>query len=125
MRMSVHELIQAKWTETIHEEWIVAVLRTRTDLTRSQLDHTRQLMDRQASPTLEELGLQIRMTNGTVQLLTGRIQNEKLSAFIADCVPGSSGAGELSQAGLEVHSCIAFKQPISQGEIDQIFGGCR
>ena len=79
----------------------------------------------EASPTLDALGLQIRMTNGTVQLLTGRIQNEKLSAFIADCVPGSSGAGELSQAGLEVHSCIAFKQPISQGEIDQIFGGCR
>ena len=71
---------------------------------------------------LEALGLQIRMTNGTVQLLTGRIQNEKLSAFIADCVPASSGAGELSQAALEVLSCIAFKQPISQGEIDQIFG---
>ena len=76
----------------------------------------------EAGPTLEALGLQIRMTNGTVQLLTGRIQNEKLSAFIADCVPASSGAGELSQAVLEVLSCIAFKQPISQGEIDQIFG---
>ena len=38
----------------------------------------------EAGPPLEALGLQIRMTNGTVQLLTGRIQNEKLSAFIAD-----------------------------------------
>jgi chromosome segregation and condensation protein ScpB len=28
----------------------------------------------------------------------------------------------LTQAALEVLSCIAFKQPISQGEIDQIFG---
>ena len=50
----------------------------------------------EASPTLEALGLQIRMTNGTVQLFTGRIQNEKLSAFIAECVPASSGAGELT-----------------------------
>ena len=76
----------------------------------------------EASPTLEALGLQIRMTNGTVQLFTGRIQNEKLSAFIAECVPASSGAGELTQAALEVLSCIAFKQPVSPGEIDQIFG---
>ncbi len=30
--------------------------------------------------------------------------------------------GELSPAALEVLACIAFKQPISQGEIDQIFG---
>ena len=33
-----------------------------------------------------------------------------------------SGAGELTPATLEVLSCIAFKQPVSQGEIDQIFG---
>jgi chromosome segregation and condensation protein ScpB len=45
-----------------------------------------------------------------------------LSAFIAERVPASSGAGEMTQAALEVLSCIAFKQPISQGEIDQIFG---
>ena len=76
----------------------------------------------EAGPTLEALGLQMRMTNGAVQLLTGRIQNEKLSAFIADCVPASSGAGELTQPALEVLSCIAFKQPVTQGEIDQIFG---
>ncbi len=55
-------------------------------------------------------------------MFTGRIQKEILSAFIAERVPASSGAGELTQAVLEVLSCIAFKQPISQGEIDQIFG---
>jgi chromosome segregation and condensation protein ScpB len=76
----------------------------------------------EASPSLETLGLQIRLTNGTAQMFTGRIQNEMLSAFIAERVPASSGAGELTQAALEVLSCIAFKQPISQGEIDQIFG---
>ena len=76
----------------------------------------------EASPALETLGLQIRLTNGTAQMFTGRIQNEMLSAFIAERVPASNGAGELTQAALEVLSCIAFKQPISQGEIDQIFG---
>jgi chromosome segregation and condensation protein ScpB len=76
----------------------------------------------EASPGLEALGLQIRLTNGTAQMFTGRIQNEMLSAFIAERVPASSGAGELTQAALEVLSCIAFKQPVSQGEIDQIFG---
>ena len=76
----------------------------------------------EASPALETLGLQIRLTNGTAQMFTGRIQNEMLSAFIAERVPASGGAGELTQAALEVLSCIAFKQPVSQGEIDQIFG---
>ena len=76
----------------------------------------------EASPALESLGLQIRLTNGTAQMFTGRIQNEMLSACIAERVPASSGAGELTQAALEVLACIAFKQPISQGEIDQIFG---
>ncbi len=76
----------------------------------------------EACPALEILGLQIRLTNGTAQMFTGRIQNEMLSAFIAERVPASSGAGELTQAALEVLSCIAFKQPVTQGEIDQIFG---
>ncbi len=56
----------------------------------------------EASPALETLGLQIRLTNGTAQMFTGRIQNELLSTFIADRVPASSGAGELTQAALEV-----------------------
>ncbi len=76
----------------------------------------------EASPTLETLGLQIRLTNGTAQIFTTRIQNEMLSAFIAEKLPASSGAGELTDAALEVLSCIAFKQPISQAEIDQVFG---
>ncbi len=35
---------------------------------------------------------------------------------------GAGGVGKLTPAALEVLACIAFKQPISQGEIDQIFG---
>jgi predicted nucleic acid-binding protein len=45
MRMAVHDLISARWSEKIHEEWMTAVLRSRPDLRRSQLERTRQLMD--------------------------------------------------------------------------------
>lgn len=51
----------------------------------------------EATPQLEALGLQIRLTNGTAQLFTARIQNEKLSAFIAEKLPETRGAGELTQ----------------------------
>jgi hypothetical protein len=38
-------LFRAKWTAQIHEEWISAVLRDRNDLTRIQLERTRDLMN--------------------------------------------------------------------------------
>ena len=77
----------------------------------------------EAGPQLEALGLQIRLTNGVAQIFTSKIQNEKLSAFIAERAPvGVGGVGELTPAALEVLACIVFKQSISQGEIDQIFG---
>jgi predicted nucleic acid-binding protein len=52
MRLAVHELIQAKWSEKIHEEWMTAVLRERPDLTLEQLERTRQLMDLHAGDCL-------------------------------------------------------------------------
>jgi chromosome segregation and condensation protein ScpB len=77
----------------------------------------------EAGPQLEALGLQIRLSNGVAQIFTSKIQNERLAAFIAERAPvGTSGMGELTPGALEVLACIAFKQPISQGEIDQIFG---
>lgn len=77
----------------------------------------------EAGPQLEALGLQIRLTNGVAQIFTSKIQNEKLSAFIAERAPvGAAGVVELTPAALEVLACIAFKQPIFQAEIDQIFG---
>jgi segregation and condensation protein B len=77
----------------------------------------------EAGPQLEALGLQIRLTNGVAQIFTSKIQNERLAAFIAERAPvGAAGVGELTAAALEVLACIAFKQPISQGEIDQVFG---
>jgi predicted nucleic acid-binding protein len=52
MRLAVHGLIQAKWTEEIHQEWMTAVLRERPDLTRERLQRTRELMDAHASDCL-------------------------------------------------------------------------
>lgn len=46
MHLSVTGLFRARWTDRIHEEWIEAVLRKRTDLQREQLQRTRELMDR-------------------------------------------------------------------------------
>ena len=52
MRLAVHGMIQAKWSEKIHEEWMTAVLRERTDLTREKLQRTRELMDKHAQNCL-------------------------------------------------------------------------
>jgi predicted nucleic acid-binding protein len=45
MHLAFVDLFRAKWTEAIHEEWMRSVLETRPDLTREQLERTRQLMD--------------------------------------------------------------------------------
>jgi hypothetical protein len=45
LRLSLTGLFRARWTERIHEEWIAALLHNRPDLDRSQLEHTRALMD--------------------------------------------------------------------------------
>ena len=45
MHLALTDLFRAKWTEAIHEEWIRSVLENRPDLTREQLERTRQLMD--------------------------------------------------------------------------------
>ena len=45
MQLSVTDLFQARWTEDIHAEWIWNLLKNRSDLTRSKLEHTRDLMN--------------------------------------------------------------------------------
>ena len=45
MELAVADLFRAKWSENIHEEWIAAALRERSDLTRDRLERTRALMD--------------------------------------------------------------------------------
>jgi predicted nucleic acid-binding protein len=45
MELAVSDLYRAKWSNAVHEEWIKAVLRNRPDLTRAQLQKTRDLMN--------------------------------------------------------------------------------
>lgn len=52
MRLTLHGLILARWTDAIHDEWIEAVLRDRPDLTRERLQRTRELMDLHAEGSL-------------------------------------------------------------------------
>jgi hypothetical protein len=52
MRLAMHRLILARWTNAIHDEWIGAVLRNRPDLSRDRLQRTRELMDLHAEDSL-------------------------------------------------------------------------
>jgi predicted nucleic acid-binding protein len=54
MQLALTDRFRAKWTEAIHAEWINAVLRERPDLTRPQLERTRDLMNRHARDCLIE-----------------------------------------------------------------------
>ena len=45
MHLSLTDLFQAKWTDEIHDEWIRNVLKNRPDLTKQQLERTRNLMN--------------------------------------------------------------------------------
>jgi predicted nucleic acid-binding protein len=52
LELAVADLYRAKWSDSVHEEWITAVLRTRHDLTRVQLERTRELMNAHARDAL-------------------------------------------------------------------------
>jgi hypothetical protein len=40
------DLVRARWTDAIHDEWLRNLLRNRPDLTAEQLERTRDLMNR-------------------------------------------------------------------------------
>jgi len=52
MRLALHRLIQARWTDAIHDEWIDAVLRDRPDLTRERHQRTRERINLHAEDSL-------------------------------------------------------------------------
>lgn len=52
MHLALTDLFRARWSTEIHEEWIRSVLTNRPDLTRTQLERTRQLMDAHARDAL-------------------------------------------------------------------------
>jgi predicted nucleic acid-binding protein len=45
MRLALTDLFRARWSNEIHEEWMRNVLANRQDLTREQLERTRELMN--------------------------------------------------------------------------------
>lgn len=45
MHLALTDLFRARWTDTIHDEWIRNVRHNRPDLTPEQLDRTRALMN--------------------------------------------------------------------------------
>ena len=65
------------------------------------------------------VGLQLRILNGVVSLLTTEVHNKTLAAYLSE-QSGASGNLQMTTATLEVLACIAFRQ-ISQAEIDLLF----
>jgi hypothetical protein len=43
MHLALADIYHARWTNAIHEEWIRSLLKNRPDLTRAQLERTRDL----------------------------------------------------------------------------------
>jgi chromosome segregation and condensation protein ScpB len=66
------------------------------------------------------VGLQLRVLSGVVLLLTTEVHNRALAAYLSE-QGSASGNLDLTTATLEVLACVAFKQPISQAEIDRLF----
>ena len=54
IELAAARLFRAKWTLRIHDEWIRNVLKQRPDLTRSQLERTRDLMNQAVLDCLVE-----------------------------------------------------------------------
>ena len=52
MHLAMTGLFRAKWSAEVHEEWIRNLLLHRPDLTRAQLERTRNLMDKHAFDAL-------------------------------------------------------------------------
>ena len=52
MHLALIGLFRAKWSADIHEEWMSNLLKNRPDLTRTQLERTRILMDKHAVDAL-------------------------------------------------------------------------
>jgi predicted nucleic acid-binding protein len=52
MHLALSGLFRATWSAGVHEEWMSALLRNRTDLSREKLERTRMLMDQHATDAL-------------------------------------------------------------------------
>jgi hypothetical protein len=57
MELALTGLFQARWTERIHDEWTRNVLKNRPDLTMSQMNRTRSMMNEEYLEILLNQGL--------------------------------------------------------------------
>lgn len=74
----------------------------------------------QANEHLEAVGLQLQIASGVVSLMTDQVRNTRFAEYLR-AQTEQSGIPDLTAGALEVLACIAFKQPVSQGEIDKVF----
>jgi hypothetical protein len=54
MQIALTDLVRARWTGMIHDEWMRNVLKDRPDLSRAQLERTRDLMNASVRDALVE-----------------------------------------------------------------------
>jgi len=54
MRLALTDLFRARWTDDIHEEWMRNLLEDRPDITRTQVERTRDLMNAHVRDCLVE-----------------------------------------------------------------------
>lgn len=54
MYLTLTDVYRAKWSQQVHTEWIEALLRTRPELPRTQLERTRDLMNLHVEDALVE-----------------------------------------------------------------------
>jgi len=107
----LREKLREFYREEVRGELRAAAAFNNVELITALLDCNRQL-----APA----GLQLRITNGVVSLLTTQVENGRLAEYLREQT-SASGSPDLTTATLEVLACIAYKQPISQSEIDHLF----
>ena len=54
MQLALTDLFRARWSADIHDEWMCSVLEARPDLTRGQLERTRDLMNQHVRDCIVE-----------------------------------------------------------------------
>jgi len=54
IHLALSDLYQAKWTNEIHDEWVRNLLANRPDIKRSQLERTKDLMNKYVRDCLVE-----------------------------------------------------------------------
>jgi len=107
----LREKLREFFRQEVHAEVRAVAALSNVELITALLSCNRQL---------SLVGLQLRMINGVVSLLTTEVKNKALAHYLSE-QGGASGNLQMTTTTLEVLACIAFRQPISQAEIDRLF----